>query len=268
MKKNKITTNKSHSPFRVDISLPFRVGAVLLLLLIFTVGCKKQKEAPLPVAENADTSRFTDPVNLDVYKIVKIGNQWWMAENLKATKYRNGQYIADIQSDSARWADDTTGACCFYDNIFTAPGLLYNWYAIKNVNQLAPVGWHIPSDEEWKTLEQYLGMSATDANSTNWRGTNEADKLKIQSYENWQDLHSDALFSTNESGFTALAGSCRIFNSIFGYPGLGSTGFWWTSTSNSSNNKAWYRYLDYKSSQVFRNYVSKNYGFSVRCVRD
>ncbi len=237
----------------------------LLFFLIFTNGCKK-KELPLPVAQNADTAKFTDPVNKDVYKIVKIGNQWWMAENLKAVKYRNGKYIASIQSDSARWANDTTGAYCVYDNVYTAPGLLYNWYAITNANQLAPAGWHIPSDEEWKTMEEYLGMSASDANNINWRGTNEADKLKIQSYENWQV--SNNVFSTNESGFTALAGSCRVFNNEWGTPGLGSIGFWWTSTLNPSTNQAWYRYLDYKSSQVFRNYVSKNYGFSVRCIKD
>ena len=233
---------------------------LLLLFVVFTNSCKKaKKEIP-----EIETGSFTDTINKISYNTVKIGNQWWMAENLKGTKYRNGAYITKIQTDTAQWKKDTTGAYCIYDNNATAPGLLYNWYAVNNSNNIAPYGWHVPTDAEWKELEMHLGMSATDAQKTNWRGTDEGEKLKIASIQNW--ITYGDVWSNNESGFTALAGCCRMFDGKWGNPGLGSTGFWWASDTHS--NDAWYRYLDYKNANVFRYYGPKTYGFSIRCVKD
>jgi len=202
-----------------------------------------------------------------------------MAENLKATKYRDGTLINKLQIDSSLWRKDTTGAYCNYgDAGITTPGLgfLYNWYAINNPSHLAPEGWHIATDDEWKTLEEYVGMSVSDANGINWRGTDEANKLKAQSkkqygvIQGWQSYNDNVIWSTNESGFTAFPAGCRLSDGRFSSGGINSIGFWWTATSdvNSNKNKAWYRYLDYQKNNVFRNSLSKSYGCSVRCVHD
>lgn len=235
---------------------------LLSLQLFFITSCKK-KDTTLPIQE---TSTVTD-IDGNVYRTVKIGSQWWMAENLKVSKYNDGNLINKYQADTL-WNKDTVGAYCVYDNSSVAPGLLYNWFAVNNAKKIAPIGWHIPSDEEWKILEQYLGMSQTETDKVNFRGSNEGDKLKKEGLGFWYQYPN--VWATNTSGFSALGGACRMFNGIFGgtKEGLQYTGFWWSSTNHLNNNQAWYRYLDYKKSNVFRHYGEKTYGFSIRCVKD
>jgi len=234
-----------------------------LLFAMLITGCKKNEEATAA----QETSTITD-IDGNIYKTVKIGNQWWMAENLNVKKYRNGHFIK-LSQDSAAWAD-TVGSYCLYPSVPSVhpPGLLYNWSAVTSPDNIAPEGWHVPSDDEWKELEKSIGMDATDADKSGWRGTDEGEKLKISSSSSEQGWTSYAgIWSTNESGFTALGGSCRLYNGTFGYLGLQATGFWWT-TSSHSDDEAWYRYLDYKSAGVFRSHCDKNYGCSIRCVKD
>lgn len=242
----------------------------LQLLIILIVGmpamlvnsCKKETETIVAVPE---TDSIKD-VNGNIYKTVKIGNQWWMAENLRVTMYRDSTFILHFQNDTMEWNHTTAGAYCLFDNNDNAPGFLYNWYAVSNIKNIAPPGWHVPSDDEWKTLEKQLGMSQADADKFGWRGTHEGEKLRIKSPEVWKRY--DEVWSTNESGFTALAGGCRTFNGDFSIPlDFGSTGFWWTST-NQGDNEGYYRYLDYKNANVYRSHASKNYGCSVRLVKD
>jgi uncharacterized protein (TIGR02145 family) len=238
---------------------------IITLVVTTNVSCKKKTETPVQ-----ETGTVTD-VNGNIYKTVKIGNQWWMAENLRVKNYRNGwpiQQVTETDPDSA-WAQEKGGAYCKYDYDDTKAntyGLLYNWFVISDTNNIAPAGWHIPSDDEWKTLEIYLGMSQADADNVKWRGKDEGDKLKIQAPNDWTVYGS--VWATNTSGFTAMAGCCRLFNATWGDPGTSHTGFWWSSTVHTSDNQAWYRYLDYKNSNVFRYHASKNYGMSIRCVKN
>ena len=221
-------------------------------------SCKKED------IKQPETGMVTDKEG-NVYKTVKIGNQWWMAENLKTVHYNDGTLIAQIEGRAAMWSKDTAGAYCS-----GAYGVLYNWYAIHTAqHEVAPEGWHIPSDEDWKELEVFLGMSASDAERCNWRGTNQGDKLKATGTDNWIYFAEDpTVWATNETGFTALPGNCRLFNGGAGFPiGAGYTGFWWSSTEKG-NGESYYRHLDYKKSGVFRYYGPKNYGFSVRCVKN
>jgi uncharacterized protein (TIGR02145 family) len=234
----------------------------IFLLGIFIFGCDP-KEDP---EKSIETGTVTD-VQGNVYKTVKIGDQWWMAENLKVKMYRDGTFLQNIENEND-WSNAMIGAYCIYENGHAPsppPGLLYNWFAINNSKGLAPDGWHIPTDDEWQKLEQSIGMSGADAMRNGWRGTKEGDKLKVASPNGWTEFEN--VWSTNESGFTALAGGCRLPNATYGQPALFSTGFWWTTTE-SNPDEAYYRYLDYKNSNVFRNHDSKRYGFSVRCVKD
>jgi uncharacterized protein (TIGR02145 family) len=239
------------------------------LVLLLAPSCKKkEKEKEEPPAPEYST--MTD-VDGNVYKTVRIGGKWWMAENLRVKHYRNGWPITQvtfIDQDSV-WANKTTGAYCKYfnsDNNAATFGLLYNYYTIVDTNRIAPAGWHIPTDDEWKLLEAYLGMPASEYEKVNWRGTDEGSKLKKASPEGWTTFST--IWSTNESGFAATGGCCRLFDGHWGDPGVYSTGFWWTSTPHNSDNEAWFRYLDYKDARVYRYHVPKTYGMSIRCVAD
>jgi len=210
-----------------------------------------------------ETGTVTD-IDGNVYQTVKIGDQWWMAENLKVTNYRNGDQI-DHVTDNTNWSNLTTGAYCEYDNNSSnvaTYGRLYNWYAVSDSCNIAPVGWHVPSDAEWKTLEIYLGMSQSDADDIGWRDTDEGGKLKETGIAHWVSPNTGA---TNESGFSALPGGYRYSNGTYG--GMGYYAHIWSS-SESGSNYAWFRLLSYDDSLVGRGGYGKRYGFSVRCVRD
>jgi len=205
----------------------------------------------------------------NLYQIIKIGNQWWMAENLKVTHYRNGATISNV-ADNTEWANIITGAHCSYGNNpsnVTMYGNLYNWYAVDDSRDIAPKGWHVPTDEEWQELEIYLGMSPSAAISgTTWRGTDEGGKLKEAGTAHWNAPNTGA---TNESGFTALPGGGRSslenFEGKFEYKNVYAS-LW--SSSDESTSQAWFRNLGHSHSDVKRNRISKNNGFSVRCIMD
>ncbi|OVE79382.1 hypothetical protein BVY01_02735 [bacterium I07] len=198
------------------------------------------------------TSTLTD-VDGNVYKTVKIGNQVWMAENLKVTHYRNGDPIAHVTRTSS-WQDLSTGAYCNYDNSasnVSTYGCLYNWYAVNDSRKIAPAGWHVPTDAEWQTLVDYLGGSGVAGG-----------KMKESGTLHWKSPNTGA---TNASGFSALPGGYRTNDGSFYYIGIGA--FFWSSTEDDGNY-AWNRGLIYTGSEVYRSIYHKHYGFSVRCVRD
>jgi len=202
-----------------------------------------------------------------VYQIVEIGNQLWMAENLKVTHYRNGDAIPNV-TDNSTWGGLNTGAYCAYNNDYgnvSTYGLLYNWYAVDDSRNIAPEGWHVASDEEWKELEIFLGMSQSDADTTGDRGTDEGAKLKEADTTHWNSPNTDA---TNSSGFTALLGGYR--NNIDGFfHGMGYSGIWCSSTESEYYSRdCWGRNLVYWNSQVSRYIHDKKVGFSVRCIKD
>ena len=231
-----------------------------LLVLAILSGCKK--DAP---ANAHETGTMMD-IDSNIYKTVKIGNQWWMAENLKVSRYRNGDSIINIGNrlDSAKWNKQLSGT--YFVGII---GTFYNFYSISDQRNIAPTGWHIPTDEEWKELEMLLGMNATEADKANWRGTNEGNKLKIQGAGAtvWTNpVNKYKVWGTNESGFSAIGAGCVMYNGVEGIPGANYTGFWWTSSVKGT--EAWYRYLDYNKPNVFRFYGPNTYGFSIRCVKD
>ena len=238
---------------------------IIGLFFMMVSGCKK---TPKPVPD-PETGTVTDVMGR-TYNTVKIGNQWWMSEDLRVTKYRDSSFIPLVPPPpfDTTWKNYTSGA---YSNntdaLGNVIGVFYNYYVVTDPRGIAPIGWHIPSDAEWKELEEHLGMSPGSADNTGWRGTHEGEKLKVikGTVNGWSDYGN--IWSTNESGFSALGGGCRMFNGSWGDPGQYSTGFWWTSSSQSVD-KAWYRYLDYKNANVFRYYGLNTYGFSIRCVKD
>lgn len=246
---------------RIQVFVLILIG----LLLVVISSCKKKED----VAPAMETGTVTD-VTGRVYNTVRIGNQWWMAEDLRTIKYRDSStlFVAPPPPFDTTWQHFTQGAYCYnLDNQNSIVGTLYNWYAVTDPRGLAPAGWHIPTDGDWQQLEEALGMSADDANNTSWRGTHEGEKLKVTQGATGGWNNYGTVWNTNESGFNALAYGCRMFDGNWGDPRQGATGFWWTASAAPAN-QAWYRYLDYKNANVFRYYGSKAYGFSVRCVKD
>jgi uncharacterized protein (TIGR02145 family) len=200
----------------------------------------------------------------NVYKTITIGMQLWMAENLKVTHYRNGETIPNV-TDNATWAGLGSGAYGEYNydaNNVAIYGRLYNWYAVVDSRNIAPAGWHVPTDAEWKQLEMFLGMSQVQADATDWRGTTEGGKMKETGTTHWLSPNTGA---TNESGFSGLPGGLRDYDGA--YYTIGHYAHFWSSTEDFIFN-SWFRCLDYSHSEVNRNSDSKRYGFSVRCVKD
>lgn len=189
----------------------------------------------------------------NVYNTVKIGDQTWMAENLRVKHFRNG-FAIPVVADHTRWSLLDIGACCDYDNspvINETFGGLYNHYAVVDARQLCPNGWHVPTDDQWTTLVTFLGDNK-DAGV----------KLKEKSDDFWQSQQTNA---TNESGFKALPGGNREPEGSFAF--IGEGGYWWSATGFSAHD-ALGRYLLYNSSKVYRYDANKKSGFSVRCIKD
>jgi uncharacterized protein (TIGR02145 family) len=181
---------------------------------------------------------MTDSRDGKKYKTIQIGDQVWMAENL------------NYETSSGSWVYDNNSS---YASTY---GRLYNW---ETANNVCPSGWHLPSDDEWKQLEMTIGMSQSDADDVDWRGTVEGTKLKATS--GWNKNGN----GTDEYGFTALPGGFRGWWG--GFRDEGSFAYFWSSTAGDSGN-AWFRELDSILEDVYRDSASKDYGFSVRCVRD
>jgi uncharacterized protein (TIGR02145 family) len=224
---------------------------------VFFTGCQEE-ETPMRVIE---TSTITD-VDGNVYKTVKIGNQWWMAENLAVTRFNNGSLLTfvDISSPDSAWASVTVPAYTTLNN--GQYGNLYNYAAVENVQNIAPAGWHVPTDEEWKTMEHEIGMAQEQVDALGWRGANEAIKLASLNAIGWPE---DApLFGTDEYGFNAKPGGCRSFLGATNFPGILS--FWWSASVNG--NEVWYRYIDANQTRIFRQHTYKGYGMSIRCVKN
>jgi uncharacterized protein (TIGR02145 family) len=192
----------------------------------------------------------------NVYHIVPIGTQTWMAENLKTTIYNDGTSIPKLPIGSG--FTFTTAAYTDYNytpaNSATY-GRLYNWYAVNATDNggknVCPISWHVPSDSEWTTLTTYLGGESVAGG-----------KLKETGTTHWASPNTGA---TNETGFTAIPGGFRDFDGTYYY--VGSLGFWWSSTENSAAS-AWYRRVGYSGTSVYSVYYGKSAGCSVRCLKD
>jgi uncharacterized protein (TIGR02145 family) len=211
----------------------------------------------------------------NMYESIQIGDQIWMAENLKVTHYRDGTSISHV-TDNTSWENLYTGAYCIYNNNASNEvdvyGVLYNWYAVngdtdgdgEKDKEIAPEGWHVPTNDEWKEMEMYLGMSQLDAGGFGWRGTNEGSKLAGNA-DLWNNGALENASEFDSSGFTALpAGFCNYSQDFYNI--MDNAIFW--SATNFNSTDAWHRKLGYNNSDVFWNIKKKRYGLSIRLLKD
>jgi uncharacterized protein (TIGR02145 family) len=212
------------------------------------------KAAPKKIAKS--TAKVNSVSKQDSTKTaideIKIGKQIWCVKNLDVTNFRNGDPIPESKTKKewVKAGENGKPAWCYYENKNVK---LYNWYAVNDPRGLAPKGYHIPSDEEWTILTDYLGGELK-------AGT----KMKSASgwHENSYSAHGNG---TNSSGFAGFPGGSRLYDGSFST--FDSDGCWWSSTE-SNTSYAWYRYLNCNNGYVYRKYYYKSIGYSVRCLRD
>jgi uncharacterized protein (TIGR02145 family) len=245
---------------------------LIITALMLVVGCEDEEEQK-DCAGVAGGSSVED-IDGNCYATVQIGEQLWMAENLKVTHYRNEdeiQYVIALESIGEDvWVNLTTGAYGYYYDVssnLNTYGNLYNWYAVDDERGICPEKFHVPSDDEFIELEMFLGMSIEEAYSTGWRGGDLGGRIggmmKEIGTEHWNSPNTGA---TNESGFTSLPGGFRSHNpGVYTY--MGDTGYFWSTTEESSEYR-WRRELKYNQSGVHRGSGDTHRGYSVRCVKD
>ncbi len=221
---------------------------VLGLVLLLASNCRKDLDNTLIIIDNDnDTNYYTASV--------AIGTQIWMTKNLKTRRYRNGDKIKTTTPATLDMSDEVTPK---YQWAFNADeinvdtyGRLYTWYAITDPRGVCPLGWHVPTDEDWSILISYLegklnkGGSLKEAGTTHWAPPNTG--------------------ATNATDFSALPGGYRFYYGRFS--DIGFSGFWWSSSESSESN-AYGRGIVNNNSQVPRLNFSKRDGLSVRCIKD
>ena len=263
-----------------------------IILLIFTIAnlypqCDANNDNQLDVLDVIvqvncildgcwESTAICQDVDGNIYETIQIGEQVWMAENLKTTRYSNGDEIIYINNPND-WNNNFVGHYAAYNNDLLNVdlyGYLYNWSAANDSRGICPEGFHLPSDQEWSELIQYLDPS-TNPFAENHNDVHSSlaggflkDTGTIQGEDGlWQAPNTNA---TNVTGFSALpAGLTNDENGNFNLMGyyLGYLAWYWTSTAIDSD-LAWSRELFWSGSDIHRHSITKNYGISVRCVSD
>ena len=237
---------------------------ILLIAPVFGFGQGEQRYAD-GTATDQDGNTF---------EWINYGTQDWAIENAEVLTYRDGTPIPQV-TDATEWSNLTTGAWCYYDNDSTK-GKLYNWYAVKGIHdndentpykEFAPNGWHVPSDAEWTTLEEYLI-----ANGYNYDGTTTGNKIAkaVASTTGWNSSTNTGAIGNdqslnNKSGFNAFPEGYRDYYGQFNRDGLGT---YYLSSTEYNSDKALWRTPYYVNSHLSRNSGNKRDGYSLRFVRD
>jgi len=226
--------------------------ALVSTLLIFTACEKDEDDDPATDSATDDPTNegiLTD-IDGNVYSTVQIGDQVWMAENLKTTTYNDGTSINLIEGNSY-WGNDTLGAYCWKLNSYehyADAGAIYNWYVTKNGN-LCPNGWHLPTDAEWTALENYIANDGYDG----------AEGYALKSTSGW---HNNGGGNDNY-GFAARPTGFRFDD---GEWTSAYSAYFWTATEGNAIY-AYYRSIS-QDSTIYREWINKHYGFFVRCLKD
>jgi uncharacterized protein (TIGR02145 family) len=248
------------------------IAATKAGLLNYRCGIGKSDTSGIKIKMIANAGDVSD-ADGNVYQTVRIGNQVWMTENLRVTKYNDGASAIPLDTSTASWTNATSPKFCFYNNTTSTSaikkyGALYNWYVIDPANpkKIAPTGWHVPTDAEWDTLQNYLI-----AKGYNWDGTTTGNKIakSMAAKTDWQTQATAGtigcdMTKNNRSGFSALPGGIR-FNGTFTFQG--GHGDWWSASAANASG-AWDYYFHSELDNLGRVSFSKSSGFSVRLVRD
>jgi uncharacterized protein (TIGR02145 family) len=230
---------------------------ILVFFIVVIISCKKEKNND--DSNNIISGPIAGPnvtdIDGNIYHSVIIGTQTWMVENLKTIRYRNGDSLPLVQ-DTTQWLSQPNGAYCNYNNndsIASIYGHLYNWLAVTDSRNIAPLGWHVPTADEYYTLRNFLGNDA-------------GGMLKEKDTTHWSFPNVGA---TNEVGFTALPGGGNKGLMSPAFYNIGHNGYWWsTSEWTDDTNQALYLELGFNGKIASIDACFKDIGYSVRCVKD
>ena len=211
-----------------------KIYFIILILFSFVTSCQDDN--------NNDADDIVKDIDGNIYKTVTIGSQTWMVENLKTTRYLNGDLIGTTNPPTKNISGESSPKYQWAyggdENNVATYGRLYTWFAITDKRKIAPKGWHIPTSQDWKILEDFLGG---------------------------RDIAAEKLKESNENGFAALPGG---YYSNYGYfYHLGTVGFWWSYTEQPKQSD-WYYLLTYKCGPVAFIGDYRNLALSVRCIKD
>lgn len=243
----------------------------IMSIMIFTIismvsGCKKDQDK--------EGIRDADG---NLYHSVTIGTQTWLTENLRATKYRNGDDILNIKS-SSEWIHSREGAWCKYldsDSLAAIYGLIYNQFSIQDSRNICPEGWRVPTVADWDTLGVYLqnhGYNADNSIDTDHDSyTNNIIAKALASTSGWDMStvpmtpgNNDLENFRNKSGFNALPAGGRSISGSFVLVGISA--LWWSSTSGVAGNRI--RSIDYDQIKLIPKLASSEAGLSIRCIKE
>ena len=211
------------------------------IIACFFISCSTQNP-------NTNTNN-----NSSALQSVTVCTQVWANKNLAVSCYRNGDIIPEVR-DANSWGALTTGAWCWYNNDsanYWQYGKLYNWYAVNDPRGLALTGWHVPTSNEWITLQNCLGGSSLAGGA-----------MKETGVLHWLSPNTGA---TNSSGITALPAGSRGVNGSFN--AIGMSGCWWSSTETNTT-ASWYRAIYNSSAELYESYSDKKGGLSVLLIKD
>ena len=223
----------------------------------------KKITAVFELISNQPGNTVTD-IDGNIYNTVIIGKQTWMAENLKTTKFSNGESLTYVDKTNEGSWNGSSSYRVYNDNIQNKStfGLLYNGQSVLDGRNICPFGWHVPSENDWQTLELFIGLPQLDLRTEGFRGAdlNIGGKLKQKGFINWNSPNSGA---TDEFGFNAIAAGRWTGGYIFLY---NETGFW-SSTSETNDYNAWLRVLGFEGKWILKGKYNGG-GFSCRCVKN
>ncbi|TVR38395.1 MAG: PEGA domain-containing protein [Cryomorphaceae bacterium] len=261
------------SPFSDSIevgSYQLKINTRQHIPLVQTIEIQKGKSYEFNLSLRETKSKDCIDADGNKYKTVTIGNQQWMAENLKTQRFSNGDPILEIKNDY-EWDSKEPVRCQYENNKRMAKkyGELYNWYVVNDERNVCPSGWKIPSDREWTELAVHIDHRAGRPDeSINYLGhgsglqsATAGGKMKRIS-GGWDKPNIDA---TNDSKFSAVPGGCRHFRGYFESEGTGA--YWWTATP-VDEVEAWNRSVHSESGELFRKAFDKEYGLSIRCIKE
>ncbi len=245
-----------------------RLIFILGIIILFPFGCSDDNDTIESTNSQSTTTSTVTDADGNVYKTVKIGTQVWMAENLKTTTYNDGTLIPNVTDDGRWWAlnDGGYSGYCFYNNDskYRKYGCLYNWNAV-NTGKLAPKGWHVPTNNEWIALENYLIENGYNYDGTTYENYFAKALAATTDWERTPSNYNGAigcdLTKNNKTGFSALPAGKR------GFSDAGSQCYWWSSTGYNAT-LAWIRELTYDDCYLVIHTSSKSMGYSVRCIKD
>jgi uncharacterized protein (TIGR02145 family) len=223
------------------------------IIIMFTAVCAYNL--------SAQVSGTVKDIEGNEYPTVTIGDQVWMAENLKTTKLSDGTRLLLI-TDNEEWSNTISPGYCWNNHdearYKNSCGALYNWYAV-GTGKLCPEGWHVPSDAEWSALTEHLGGKTVAGGKLKSKNSASGEHPK------WNNPNTGA---TDDTGFAALPCGYRANNQgRVGFTGIGKYGSFWSSTA-SSPGVAWYRLLSCEHAHTGRMTINKRDGNSVRCIKD